>query len=849
MLARDSAFASTATARVHRQSTISTIHLRSLASLDTFAESVFRAVSSSSEFSRLSFTSTASVAVVVAIVRKRRSTRPFGRRFLVLPLIGRSATFLEEAPARLAEEAIKAAVAAADLEDAKDTLAQDAGLEHESVSFVSRLRLDALGPAAYDETDEHGLPTVYNVKKLNDFWGKSPGELAGRWGDLLSLATPWLSKFFAAAVTGRLSTEERGLAREAVHCLQILGPTFIKLGQLLSIRPDVLSPAVMQELGHLQDNIATFSSDEARSIIESELGRPLEEVFDELSEEPVAAASLAQVYKGKLLDGSEVAVKVQRPGALTTVSKDLWVMRKGAGVLTALTSRFTRQITDWKKLVEIFGEGLYMELDFRNEAMSQIKMKELIDASPKCQGVVVPDVYLEHCSRRVLVSQWMDGTKISLLPPEQIQAQIGQAQELFLNMLLNWGFFHGDPHPGNLLVINSGPDEGKMVLLDFGLVAKIPERERDFMVTAVIHVGTKNWEGLVDDFMKLQFLPADCDRALVIRAMQKVLSPYLRGGGARSLNFSALGQDLLQATLEIPFSIPAYISLLARGVATLEGIALAGNPKYQLIGEAYPFVVRKLLEAPNGSGRPKFSALLREILIDPQGRIQPVRLSALLQAAVGVAAKPKDQDGFIDFDAVPQEGAEAHELVDFLMSSSGRALKPVIVKELAATLDLVFRSTARRAYHDIQAALRPSLPFFGPLYGALPIPTPQPILPVLTLSSGLKFLAPEDILDVTQPKLSEQEEIFLQSSSQVFLGLLGIHVDPSKGLDLELLELLHPQRVMQILTAIAGRRDDEMKQVFSQMLSRRQGRGLLTEWWQDMFAELQEVWSKRLARL
>ncbi|CAE7518629.1 ANKRD50 [Symbiodinium sp. KB8] len=216
---------------------------------------------------------------------------------------------------------------------------------------------------------------------------------------------------------------------------------------------------------------ATFSTEEARAIIEKELGKSVDEVFSEFSAEPVAAASLAQVYKAKLKEtGDEVAVKEHRASDHVTRSYRSmlrYVMRKAAAVTTDLASRFTSQLTDWKvletwgwvpakALVEVFGEGLYTELDFRNEALNQQKMKKLIASEPRCSRV------MDYTTRRVLVSQWVDGTKLTNLSSEEILDGIADAQECFLHQLLTWGFFHGDPHPGNLLLINSGPDEGKL---------------------------------------------------------------------------------------------------------------------------------------------------------------------------------------------------------------------------------------------------------------------------------------------------------------------------------------------------------------------------------------------------
>lgn len=143
-------------------------------------------------------------------------------------------------------------------------------------------------------------------------------------------------------------------------------------------------------------------------------------------------------------------------------------------------------------------------------------------------------------------------------------------------------------HPlplGNLLKVTAGPHAGKLCLLDFGLVAEVPQRDRDSMVSATIHLANRDWPSLIDDFVALDFLPPDCDRGVIIPVMDRVLSPYLSGGGAKAFNFQALSQDLLRTTLEIPFSVPPYMSLLARSVATLEGIALLGDPNYQMVAQ------------------------------------------------------------------------------------------------------------------------------------------------------------------------------------------------------------------------------------------------------------------------
>ncbi|KIY92117.1 putative aarF domain-containing protein kinase [Monoraphidium neglectum] len=171
---------------------------------------------------------------------------------------------------------------------------------------------------------------------------------------------------------------------------------------MIMLRPDVLPPAVMAELARVQDKIAPFSTEEARAMVEKDLGRPIDEVFSEFGDEPVGAASLAQVYRARVrATGQEVAVKVQRPGALSTISKDLYVMRRAVGVYERIVKRFTAQTTDYQQLLSTFAEGLYTELDFRNEALNASRMRELLDASDSGAGarVVIPAPLLELTTR------------------------------------------------------------------------------------------------------------------------------------------------------------------------------------------------------------------------------------------------------------------------------------------------------------------------------------------------------------------------------------------------------------------------------------------------------------------
>jgi len=656
-----------------------------------------------------------------------------------------------------------------------------------------------------NELDEEGLPLVYDKELIEQYWSKERGALNQRWGYFVSKAVPFLTKMTTLFIRdGKITDNEiPGLSRQARIDLQDLGPTFIKAGQMMSVRPDVLPQSTLDELTKLQDSVVPFETEIAVQQIEKELGGPLGQFFSSISEEPVAAASLAQVYLATLNDGNDtkVAIKVQRPSVLGVVSKDLYVLRRAAEVFQGLVERFApQQRTNYVALLNEWAIGFYTELDFNNEARNQQKLRDLL-REKNIKGVTVPKVYHELCTRRLLVSEWMDGKKLSTASPEDINRVTSFAQEAFLTQLFEVGFFHADPHPGNLLLLNESTEEGhELALIDCGLMAEINSEDRDHMISAVIHLANKDYASLVDDFMNLKILPEDSNRAAIIPLMDKALSPYVKGGGAKKYEeelkklygmedgsmqstvggFQAMTQDALTVLNDIPFSIPPYFAILGRAIVTLEGVALTGDPDYGIIMESYPFIARKLLQ----EDRPEIQQALQQVLYsgeDSNSRLKLSRLLALLNNAAG-AVETKEGAAFVDLDAVPEDGISFKDGLKFILSDKAESLRSLLETEVDSIVDILSRQMFRKAINEAVVVLTPArpptLPFIGDILPSAPKLDEIPLPLLLPGSAGIRepflsMLTLNQLTDAIAPKLSQEDELFALGLSDAATQFFG----------------------------------------------------------------------------
>lgn len=299
------------------------------------------------------------------------------------------------------------------------------------------------------DKDGEALPLEYDPDLIGDYWGRRPVAVCSRVFQLLSIAGGFLGGVGVDLLTGKSKENEVKRAIQLRNIMTSLGPAYIKLGQALSIRPDLLSPAAMNELQQLCDKVPSYDSKIAMKLLQEELGRPWTEIYAELTPEPIAAASLGQVYKGKLKTGEEVAVKVQRPGVLETVTVDLFIIRS-LGVILRNFPEITAR-ADIVALLDEWAARFFEELDYVREGNNATRFAELISAD--LPQVVVPKTYVEYTSRRVLTTQWLDGEKLSQSQADDVGKLVNVGVICYLKQLLDTGFFHAVRNGVTLLLL------------------------------------------------------------------------------------------------------------------------------------------------------------------------------------------------------------------------------------------------------------------------------------------------------------------------------------------------------------------------------------------------------------
>ena len=372
--------------------------------------------------------------------------------------------------------------------------------------------------------------------------------------------------------------------------LDDLGPTFVKFGQLLSTRSDILPEAVLFELQKLQDTAKPMPSGAAQRIIERELGAPVEEVFDRFDPVPLGSASIGQVHRAVLRDGGVVAVKVQRPEAPGRVESDLELMREFADFLDR---RFGQRIlVDVRGLVAEFETVIRRELDYTAEAANARRFGANFAGTP----VVIPKVYLELSSSRVLALQYVEGTRFRdirplLLTPSERRRVASMGADAIFKMAFEDGFFHGDPHPGNLLLTR----DGDLALLDFGMVGYMSRGDIEALSRLFIAVVQRDAAAALRGLETLGVRYASEVRTDLVRDLREFLNKY----SGLSVGEVTLGQalsELIALARRYRLRVPPVFPLLTKALVTAEGLARSIDPTINVYEVARPYAQRLLLE-------------------------------------------------------------------------------------------------------------------------------------------------------------------------------------------------------------------------------------------------------------
>jgi predicted unusual protein kinase regulating ubiquinone biosynthesis (AarF/ABC1/UbiB family) len=403
-----------------------------------------------------------------------------------------------------------------------------------------------------------------------------------------------LVRYFVYRGAEGSGAKERQLERQGVWLKENLiglGPTFIKIGQSLGTRADLLPLAYIKELALLQDQVPAFPTAEAFARIESELGRPLAEAYAEIDAEPVAAASLGQVYRARLHTGEEVAVKVQRPALRERVGFDIAVL----GRITRRMARFPSlsENADWEGMLREFRATIGEEMDYAREGRNADRFRENFR---EWRAVRVPRIHWSHTTGRVITMEFVRGTKVTDLEglrarrisPVKVNRLLVRA---YLKQLLEDGFFHADPHPGNLLVM----DTGHLAFFDFGMVGRITPQLQSRMIDAFFHVVGRDIEGLAQDLINLNFLKPGVDAERVRPVVEGLFRHYL-SLKLGDVNFKELTYDLAEVMYDYPFRLPSNFTYIIRALMTLEGIGIVTDPGFSFFETARPYAKEFMLK-------------------------------------------------------------------------------------------------------------------------------------------------------------------------------------------------------------------------------------------------------------
>jgi ubiquinone biosynthesis protein len=462
--------------------------------------------------------------------------------------------------------------------------------------------------------------------------------------------------------------------------MEELGPTFVKLGQFASTRPDVLPKDIIIELEKLQSNVGPFPSSEAKKILEEELEAPVEKMFSEFQEKPVAAASIGQVHYAVLQTGEPVAVKIQRPNIEENVKTDLEILRDIAGIAEKRLEMAARY--NIVEIIEEFARSLKTELNYLNEGRNSEKIKEQFSNN---SHIHVPEVYWDYTTAHVLTAEFITGTKLDDVQKLEMKGHdpglvAEHVVKAMFHQIFIEGFFHGDPHPGNIMVL---PGD-RTVFIDFGSVGQLTSEMKDSLSMFVIALRRQHTEGLIKAIDRMGMIPEDVNINELNRDVENLRDKYYD----IPLSHISLGDainELFTVAYKHQIRIPADLTLLGKALLTMEGMVERMDPDLSIIKMAEPFGKQLLKERyqPKRIAENLLNELFeyRELLKDFPKNIQDVK-SVIKKGKVRVEISvPKLEESLKKMDRISNRLAFSIVLLAFSIIMTGLIIGSAIIRQ------------------------------------------------------------------------------------------------------------------------------------------------------------------------
>lgn len=475
----------------------------------------------------------------------------------------------------------------------------------------------------------------------------------------------------------KLSAPER-----LVLMLEELGPTFIKLGQLLSTRPDLLPREYIEKLRELQDNVEAVEYEKIRNKLNEEFDKNINELFLYFEPKPMAAASIGQVHKAILKDGTEVVIKVKRPNIDNIVNADLAILLN----IARLAENRIPEIRIYEPVekIEEFAQNLKKELDYTLEGWNIERFKQNFD---KDETIYVPKVFWDYTTKEVLTMEYIDGIKVNQIDKieklglDRKKIAVNGAKSIMKQIFIH-GYFHGDPHPGNILILKNG----KIVFIDFGMMGRIDEQTKRKLAILITYIVNKNSHGIVDVLLDIGVANKNIDLAKFELDIDDIVNRYY-GRTLKQINIAQLINEIFLLLAKYRINIPSNFTLLLKCIITIEGVGRELDPDFNIIEVARPFVKKIIINRYNPTNLLKDSV---EILAELSKGIL-----LLPEIVEDISDKLKDDSIKLDFDT---EGSK--KVLSVLNRMVNRLVFGIIVASLIIGTSLIVQANIGPFLYD-----------------------------------------------------------------------------------------------------------------------------------------------------